>query len=107
MAGLLVNVTSRHRPDGVVLVDVDGEIDMATVGSLTETLGAALAVENTRTVIVDFAEVTFCDSGGIAALDTAYANATERGIRLRVTNLQPTVHTVMEITGMLKLLTGP
>lgn len=98
-------VRSCTTSGGVIRVHVVGEIDMETVDDVKSALFAALAADGASNVVVDFADVTFCDSAGIAALDRAYGEASQRGIDFRVTNVQPGVRRVLEITGMLDSLT--
>lgn len=86
---------------------VAGEIDMMTVGDLSAVFPSVLADRDVTGVVVDFAEVTFCDSSGIRALDEAYAVAARRGVRFRLVNLRPSVSRVFEIVGVLKALTEP
>ncbi|XVQ09354.1 STAS domain-containing protein [Spirillospora sp. CA-255316] len=51
-----------------MVVQVDGEIDHATADLLREhVIAAALAVSPPR-VVLDFDQVTFCDSSGLGAL---------------------------------------
>jgi anti-sigma B factor antagonist len=97
---------SSRRDGTVVHVRVTGEIDMVTVDRLEEGLLEAITTP-CPTVIVDFAEVTFCDSSGLAALDRAYAAAVTHGGRLRLVNLRPVIRRILELTGLLDTLTGP
>lgn len=59
---LLVTVTS-HRPDELV-VRICGELDLLTHGTLHHGLDG-LSLEGVRTVRVELAELTFCDSRGL------------------------------------------
>ena len=93
--------------DGTVRVAVVGEIDLATVADFEAALATAVAVDGTPRVVVDFREVGFCDSSGIAALDRAYQRAADRGGSLRLTGLQRGVSRLLEVTGMLEPLTRP
>lgn len=93
--------------DRTVRLSVAGEIEMATVGDVERGLADALTTPGITKVIVDFADVTFCDSSGIAALDRAYAMATRREICLRLENVRRNVRRVLELTGLLDALTDP
>jgi len=104
---LEVKTHSRSGADGVLTITVAGEIDMATVDHLTDALREAVTRSDATAITVDFADVTFCDSSGIAALDEAYGAATARSIRLRVINIRPAVRLVLEITGIFSGLTAP
>jgi anti-anti-sigma factor len=92
---------------GTVRVFVAGEIDMATADDLQRAMITAVEDGSVTEVVVDFADVTFCDSSGIAALDRAYAEAARRGVGFRLEDVQDPVRRVLEITGMLEALTEP
>ena len=100
-----MKVTSHHLPGGHAEIAVTGELDMSTAAQLEKAVGAALSDEAVRAVTIDLAEVTFCDSSGIAVLDHGYGAAVDLGVRLRITNVQPIVARVLEIVGLLGTLT--
>jgi anti-anti-sigma factor len=102
-----VIVENRSAGDRVVHLSVSGEIDMETVDALRDALMATITAGEAAAVVVDFAEVSFCDSSGVHALDAAYGAATERGIAFEVINLQPPVRRVLELVGILAELTNP
>jgi anti-anti-sigma factor len=58
-------------------------------------------------VIVDIANVTFCDSTGIGALVRAQAEAAEHGTVMQIANPNPAVRRVLEVTGVLDALANP
>ncbi len=92
-------------PAGVTRLEVTGEIDMDSCDDLAAALRTAAERAGTRTLVVDFAGVTFCDSSGIRVLDEAYAMAGRRRIALQLVRVQPQVRRVLEIVGMTALLT--
>ena len=55
-------------------------------------------------VELDLSGVTFCGSAGIRALLQAYEKALAAGCRLCVTHLDPMVHRVFEIAGLVPVL---
>lgn len=88
--------------DGRTTVSVAGEVDIATAEELTAAVRSGLA---TGGVVIDLGAVTFMDSAGVRALNTALRDAAESGRELRVADgLQPGVVQVLEMTGMLALL---
>jgi len=93
--------------DGSMHLSVVGEIDIATVEDFEAALARVIAIDGTPRVIVDFSEVAFCDSSGLAALDRAYDRAARRGIDLRLVRPQRSVRRLLEIAGMLEGLTRP
>jgi anti-anti-sigma factor len=102
----MISVRSHTQPGGIIELAVAGEIDMATIGQVDSALTTALARDGAAGIVVNLAGVTFLDSSGLSALDRAYATAAGRGIPLRVTNLQRGVRRVLELSGMLGLLTS-
>jgi anti-sigma B factor antagonist len=100
-----VEISSRH--DGpAVHVRVAGEIDLITVDRLEQAL-QEVVTEQHPSIVVDFTDVTFCDSSGLAVLDRAYAAAVARGGRFRVVNVRPVIRRILELTGLLDTLTRP
>ncbi|MEV4283175.1 STAS domain-containing protein [Actinoplanes xinjiangensis] len=93
--------------DGVIVVSARGELDMQTADELDRALRAALTVPGATTVVADLAATTFCDSSGLEVLDRFYGDATAAGIRFRVDPVHPMVRRVLDITGLLDILTRP
>ncbi|AEV86725.1 Anti-sigma F factor antagonist [Actinoplanes sp. SE50] len=91
---------------GTVYLNVAGELDMDTADDLHKPLHQAVTRPGTTTIVIDFAQVSFCDSSGIAVLDRAYGEARDAGITLRLVNPQPTVRRVLSLLRMLQTLTG-
>nr|WP_296071480.1 STAS domain-containing protein [uncultured Actinoplanes sp.] len=87
-------------------MSVTGEIDRDTVEQLEAAVADAVEREDVNGLQIDFAGVTFCDSSGIAALDRAYALAAQRSLPFRLCNVQPSVERVLDIVGLLDVLTG-
>jgi anti-sigma B factor antagonist len=96
-------VTHLTRPGtdaGVVYLHVDGELDMATAGGLTEALHQAVTPPGTTTIVVDFDQVSFGDSSGIEVLDRAYGEAAAPAITLRLVNPQPNGRRILGLVGI-------
>jgi anti-anti-sigma factor len=88
--------------DGGTTVSVAGELDIATADEFSRAVGSGLA---TGAVVIDLRQLTFMDSSGVRALNTALQEAAERGRRLQVSGeLHPSVAQVLRMTGMLPLL---
>jgi anti-sigma B factor antagonist len=69
--------------DGVRLLEVFGELDLASAPSLCTRLDAARA-ERVRRIVVDLTGVDFCDSTGLRALMGASTELRHAGGRLAV-----------------------
>lgn len=102
-----MDISSVRPADGMIRIRPYGELDLDTAGDMQAIIRQAIGTTGVREVIVDLADVTFCDSSGIAAFDEEYAAAAGRGLRLRVTDPQPGVRRVLEIVGLLDPLTRP
>lgn len=61
-----MRIGAHQVDDGVVRVAVTGEVDVATADDLYQSITDA--AESVAEVVVDLADVTFCDSSGIGAL---------------------------------------
>ncbi|MFE9680136.1 STAS domain-containing protein [Streptomyces sp. NPDC002701] len=90
---------SRSRA-GYTVVEVRGEIDMATAGVLAEYLDAVTAVEAPQ-VVVDLRGVDFFDCSGLRVLCRADRRARERGGTFRLVSDQPRIHRLLRACGLL------
>lgn len=96
------NAYARTRSSGPFsVVEVSGEIDMATVGFLLEHLDAATAGPKPD-VLVDLRSVAFFDCSGLRVLCRAETRASERGGRLRVVSDGPRIHRLLRASGLLR-----
>ncbi len=99
-----------HR-DGAraVVVAVSGEIDLALHDLLLDTLQSAVKVadvEGVGGVEVDLSHTSFMDSTGIRVLMDGYSAAAAAGVGFSVTGVSGLIRKVLEITGVLSVLTG-
>ena len=84
---------------GCTVVQVGGDLDMATTPGLRDTLHRVVDAGD-RQVVVDLGEVGFLDSSGLGALVTAFRALDEAGGRLSLAAPQPAVVTVLRITSV-------
>ena len=86
--------------DGVVVLDLTGEHDLATSGEIRTVLDAL--AETSDLLVVDLTEATFVDSSLLESLVQAERTATSNGARLRVQlGETPIVRTAFEVSGLL------
>lgn len=90
----------------IVRVAVVGEIDLSTSDLLRVRLLDALSAPHPHRIEVDLAEVTFLDCSGVTVLVTLRHAAARAGCRLRITNPQPIVRRVLDLTGLLEVFTA-
>ena len=88
--------------DGITTVSVAGELDLATADEFSRAVRSGLTA---GPVLIDLRKVTFMDSSGVRALNTAMHESADRDRELRVSGrMHPSVVQVLEMTGMLELL---
>jgi anti-sigma B factor antagonist len=95
------SATMTHET-GHVRVALTGDCDLA----VREQMSAALrdAVGRADVVVVDLADVGFLDSSGVHELVSAHHAARGRGGRLYIENPTGAVATVLDLTGVARLL---
>jgi anti-sigma B factor antagonist len=93
----------RYRHNGCTVVEVEGEVDLATAPTLQDALVEAIAAEPTE-VVVDLSGVTFMDSTGLAALVRAHQRAAERGGSMRLVGASKGVRRILDLTGLDRVL---
>jgi anti-anti-sigma factor len=103
----------REENDGWLLLRVHGDLDLGTGGKVREAVREAVA-NGSRRVVVDLAEVRFCDSSGVGVLIGARRLLRSCGGELRLvlprTDLAPgaipsQVHRVFAALGVHRLFT--
>jgi anti-sigma B factor antagonist len=93
-----------HLDGGVAVVEVTGEVDVATCGVLREGLLRAVSDENYRGLVVNLAGVNFIDSTGIGVLVGVWHRVSAIDGSLAVAAPSRQVQSVLEATGLTKVL---
>ncbi|MFD9215963.1 STAS domain-containing protein [Streptomyces sp. NPDC087659] len=92
-------VTARPGPEpGIVVVEISGELDHDTAEPLRTVLDEAVA-GGARRILVDCAELLFCDSTGLNVLLRARLAAQGGDARVELAALRPQVARMLAITG--------
>jgi anti-sigma B factor antagonist len=102
-----LSVSVRHDGAGGARVSVAGDVDLATVGQLDRDIETAVDADQTKSIVVDLAEVGFLDSSGIASLLKGRRLADGRGKSYRVTGARGLVREVLDLTGVWAHLSEP
>lgn len=79
-----------------------GDVDLATAPSLLRELLGAVA-RPVASVTVDLGYVTFLDSSGVGALNTAREAAEDNGVVFTLDAIPINVRRVLEVTGMVSV----
>ena len=94
-----------HEPDdGVLVLSMSGELDLATVGPVREATKAATDSGDYRCLVFDLSQLDFMDSSGIQVLVDTNRRMKARGGHLRVVSNSPNIGKVLEITALDRVL---
>ena len=100
-----MNITRHADPTGEVRLALAGELDLATVDRLHQHVKQEMIADRPpRRLVIDLAEVTFCDSTGLGALLNAQTMAAEHGTTLWVINASGMTRRVLRATGLQDVL---
>lgn len=86
-------------------VHVSGEVDMATSDHLRGSIELALATAGIGRLVINLAEVTFCDSMGLTVLVDALRACQGRGIELVLHGPDDRLRKTLKISGLADLFT--
>ena len=84
---------------GCTVVELRGDLDMATAPQLREGL-QRLVDAGDRQLVLDMAEVAFMDSSALGTLVVMFKALRDVGGRLSLAAVQPPVHSVLRITSV-------
>jgi anti-anti-sigma factor len=88
--------------DDVIVVAVEGEVDLCAASLFGQSLAIAAASE-THAIVLDLDQVSFMDSSGVHAL--LQFSLSERGTgRLSLTRGSPQVRRLLDVTGVRRYL---
>ncbi|MCW2935490.1 MAG: anti-sigma-factor antagonist [Actinomycetia bacterium] len=90
----------QRTADGQAMVNVRGELDIATAERAHVYLRAVLDSDKKGKVILNLADLTFCDAAGLGVLAKVASHARRTGRSVRLTSPRPALIRIMRITGM-------
>ncbi|WP_241661462.1 STAS domain-containing protein [Thermomonospora catenispora] len=93
-------------PCGTPVAHVAGEIDLRTAQLLRTRLieiGRELTAAGAARLVVDFADVAFCDASGLGALVGAHNDLRTRGGELALARVRPAQRRLFQVTGLDRL----
>ena len=99
------DITGTTYETGGQVVVLHGELDVATGAPLRADLRRRFD-EGERDVVIDLGDVSFIDAAGLGILVGAHRLYTNAGGSLRVRAPQRSVHRLLEITGLTRVLEG-
>jgi len=95
----------EYRPaDGIAVVRVTGEVDVASCGLLRDSLLRIVTDEGFRGLVVNLAAVRFIDSTGIGVLVGVWRRVRATTGRLALAAPAPQLRRVLDTAGLTKIL---
>ena len=92
-----IQTRAARCADEIQVLPVNGELDLATAGSLAAR-GCAAIAGHTRLLLLDLTCLTFCDARGVSALVRIANHADTTGCRYGLIAPQPPVAKLLRIT---------
>jgi anti-sigma B factor antagonist len=91
-----MEIQKRER-DGVVILDINGEIDLYNAPEIKEVINGLIA-DNKSNVVINLEKVSYIDSSGIGALISSLSNLKKYQGGLKIINVFASVRKVFELT---------
>ena len=92
-----LEISTRYI-DGVVILDLDGNVLIGTTSDKLRSMLRALAFEDKKRILLNLAKVRLVDSTGLGAILGGYTDLGMQGGQLKVENLSVKVLELMHIT---------
>src|SRR5438270_13382786 len=99
-------VNRSVEPDGTVVVELRGELDLAINEALRLLLVETATTVRPPRIVVDMLHVSFVDSTGIGELAAGYTAARAAGVEFSVRHLDPSIAEQLRLTGLYDPLAG-
>ena len=100
----LFEIDVVETTDGVLRLEVDGEIDLSSGPGLLDSVLCAALASNHRQVVMDLRDVTFIDSCGLSAIIQTHRRLCDNGSHLVIVRPAPMVRRLIEMTGLDSML---
>jgi anti-sigma B factor antagonist len=91
--------------DGILVLNLSGEVDMATVGPLRQATKAALASGDYKTLVFDLTHLTFIDSTALHVLAETNRGMKRAGGGTKIVCDSGNLLKVFELTGLDRVFT--
>jgi anti-sigma B factor antagonist len=83
--------------DGIVILDIDGEIDLYNAPEIKDTIKQQMDGGHKK-IIINLENVSYIDSSGIGALISSLSNLKKIGGGLKIMHVYDSVRKVFELT---------
>lgn len=89
---------------GVLVVRIDGEMDMVGAAKFRETVDQYLDTTGMKEIVLNLQHVEFIDSSGIGAILGRYKKVKFSGGNLYVVGIQPVVERIFKLSGLFEII---
>lgn len=87
-----------------LLLRLEGELDMQTAEAFRQAMDHEIDRRKIRTVILNLQGVNFIDSSGLGVILGRYKKLAGLGGKIYITNVQPQVLKIMQLSGFSKII---
>ena len=89
---------------GVLIVRVEGELDMHVADKFRQIIDNALDTSGVKHILFNLEAVNFIDSSGLGVILGRYKRINAAGGKVLVAHIQPQVVQIFELSGLLKII---
>lgn len=101
--GTLLKVNTLLK-QGVLIVRVEGELDMHSAGEFRQSIDNALDNNDAKNIVLNLDGVDFIDSSGLGVILGRYKRVSLVRGQMLATNIQPQVAKIFELAGLFKII---
>ena len=94
---------SKNLAGDKLTVAVEGRLDTVTAPDLEAELKSAL--DGAKELVMDFSKLEYISSAGLRVLLSAFKKMDGKGGKMKVTNINEMVREVLDVTGLMSVLT--
>src|SRR3954470_18672744 len=94
-----LRIDFEHEGAGTVRLVLRGDLDLASAPLFGQLLAAACEAKPSE-ILIDFTELSFCDSSGIRACILGAEQCTASGTRMTILGASENVRRVFEVVGL-------
>jgi len=89
---------------GVLIVRIEGELDMHSAYEFRQTVDDALDKNGAKNILLNLDGVNFIDSSGLGVILGRYKKISVLGGTMLAAHIQPQVAKIFELSGLLKIM---
>jgi stage II sporulation protein AA (anti-sigma F factor antagonist) len=87
-----------------IIVSLEKEIDHHNAKEIIRKLDRLIELNNIKTLVLDFSDVTFMDSSGIGVILGRYKNMKNMGGEIGIVNVNEHVNKLLKLSGIYRII---